>query len=141
MLLLRLLVVPALFQLSAARIPGFDKVIEVLSRGNGVENRIRGVAAFQCPINDVMLTQCRGEKDCLYPNPGSCNSYIQCTTGKGSNFLSATPEIMKCAPDHEWNDKEKKCDTPGKSTCPVLANVKDSRDVEPVEDQWLDNES
>lgn len=103
MLLLSLLVVPALFRLSAAG------------------ETFRDTAPFRCPFTDIVSTQCRGEKDCVYPNPGSCNTYIQCSAN--SDFVSGTPAVKNCMPRHEWNDKDKKCDVPEKSTCPVYANA------------------
>ncbi|OBT80428.1 hypothetical protein VF21_00840 [Pseudogymnoascus sp. 05NY08] len=93
---------------------------DILPRGDGVESKIRDAAPFKCPISDIVITQCRGAKDCLYPNPGSCNTFIQCSASAG--FLSGTPAIKDCLPGREWNDKEKKCDVPEKSTCPVYAN-------------------
>ncbi|KAL5347462.1 hypothetical protein ACLOAV_007774 [Pseudogymnoascus australis] len=97
---------------------------DILARGDGVENKIRDAAPapFQCLIGDAVITQCRGEKDCVYPNPGSCNTYIQCSVG--SDFLPGAPAVKNCPPGHEWNDKDKKCDLPEKSTCPVYANTK-----------------
>ncbi|OBT44358.1 hypothetical protein VE00_07086 [Pseudogymnoascus sp. WSF 3629] len=92
----------------------------ILPRGDGVENKIRDAAPFKCPISDIVITQCRGAKDCVYPNPGSCNTFIQCSASAG--FLAGTPAIKNCLPGHEWNDKDKKCDVPEKSTCLVHAN-------------------
>ncbi|KFY32397.1 hypothetical protein V493_00236 [Pseudogymnoascus sp. VKM F-4281 (FW-2241)] len=95
---------------------------DILSRGDHVENKARDAAPFQCPMKDMLLTQCRGEKDCVYPNPGSCNTYVRCSVGY--NLLSGgTPSVKNCSPGHEWNDKDKVCDVPEKSTCPVYANV------------------
>lgn len=97
---------------------------EISARSDGVENKIRDAAPapFQCLISDVVITQCRGEKDCVYPNPGSCNTYIQCSVG--SDFLPSAPAVKNCPPGQEWNDNDKKCDVPEKSTCPVYANAK-----------------
>ncbi|OBT84842.1 hypothetical protein VE02_07291 [Pseudogymnoascus sp. 03VT05] len=93
---------------------------DVLPRSDAAENKARDAAPFKCPISDIVITQCRGPKDCLYPNPGSCNTFIQCSAS--ADFLSGTPAIKDCLPGREWNDKEKKCDVPEKSTCPVYAN-------------------
>ncbi|ELR06760.1 hypothetical protein VC83_04226 [Pseudogymnoascus destructans] len=103
---------------------GVNTMIDgVLNEASGILPR-EDAAPFKCPISDIVVTQCRGAKDCLYPNPGSCNSYIQCSVG--SNLLSGAPTgaptVKNCLPGHEWNDKEKKCDVPEKSTCPMYAN-------------------
>ncbi|KFY76433.1 hypothetical protein V499_03934 [Pseudogymnoascus sp. VKM F-103] len=101
---------------------GFLKEVGgILPRGDGARTYTRDPAPFQCPMKDIMLTQCRGAKDCVYPNPGSCTTFIQCSAG--SNLMSGTPVIKDCLPGHEWNNKEKKCDVPEKSTCPVNATT------------------
>ncbi|KFY20867.1 hypothetical protein V491_03356, partial [Pseudogymnoascus sp. VKM F-3775] len=124
MLILRLLLVAALMRVAAAELR------EILPGGDGVENTIPETTPFRCPISDMMLTQCRGEKDCVYPNPMSCTSYIQCSVGP--NMLSGSPAVKNCLIGHEWNNKDKKCDVPEKSTCPVKANAKgDSKDKVP----------
>lgn len=92
----------------------------ILPRSDAAENQIRDAAPFKCPMSDIVITQCRDAKDCVYPNPGSCNTFIQCSVG--SSILSIAPTVKSCLPGHEWNDKEKKCDVPEKSTCPMHAN-------------------
>ena len=75
--------------------------------------------AFDCPEEDISATACKGPKDCLYPNPDDCNSFIQCTVN--ADERTGTPVVMPCAPATpplEWNDNKKECDYPGSSTCP-----------------------
>lgn len=97
MLLLSLLLAPALFRLSTAEKP------------------------FQCPVEDIIRTKCQRPRDCLYPNPGSCNTYIQCTVNPGGR--TGTPVIMPCRKGSEWNDNIKLCDKPERSTCSALEGV------------------
>lgn len=73
-------------------------------------------AAFHCPEEDIISTQCLGPKDCLYTNPNSCSTFIQCTVNPGG--LTGTPVVMPCPVGLEWNDNKKECDWPQNSTCP-----------------------
>ena len=73
---------------------------------------------FVCPVQDIANTACRGPKDCLYPNPESCNNFIQCSIN--ADGVTGTPVVMPCAPANpalEWNDNKKECDYPDNSTC------------------------
>ncbi|CAF0736939.1 unnamed protein product [Adineta steineri] len=75
---------------------------------------------FVCPEEDIAETQCLGPKDCLYPNPQDCNSYIQCTVN--ADQVTGTPVVMPCQPNNpplQWNDDTKECDYPENSTCPT----------------------
>jgi len=65
-------------------------------------------AAFRCPIRDVLQTKCLGPKDCLYPNPDDCASYIRCELDEGER--SATPHVEHCPLGTKWNDRKKECD-------------------------------
>ncbi|CAF0789599.1 unnamed protein product [Adineta steineri] len=74
---------------------------------------------FVCPVEDIANTGCEGPKDCLYPNPNNCESYIQCTVN--ADQVTGTPVVMPCAsenPSLQWNDITKECDYPENSTCP-----------------------
>ncbi|CAG2174142.1 unnamed protein product, partial [Oppiella nova] len=71
---------------------------------------------FQCPVEDIVRTLCLGPKDCLYPNPNGCDTYIHCTVDYGSR--TGTPVVMPCPGGLLWNDNIKECDNPSKSTCP-----------------------
>ncbi len=70
---------------------------------------------FQCPRDDIANTGCMGPKDCLYPNPANCNSFIQCVPQPDG---SGKPQVMPCPAGLEWNDNKKECDWPSSSTCP-----------------------
>lgn len=73
---------------------------------------------FVCPREDIANTGCKGPKDCLYPNPQNCNTFIQCVPQPDG---SGNPVVMPCAPSNpplEWNDNKKECDYPGQGTCP-----------------------
>ncbi|CAF0738572.1 unnamed protein product [Adineta steineri] len=72
---------------------------------------------FVCPEEDIINTECKGEKDCLYLNPQSCNSYIHCEVN--ADGLTGTPTVMSCAASLEWNDNTQECDWPENSTCPA----------------------
>ncbi|MEH1835806.1 MAG: carbohydrate-binding module family 14 protein [Nostoc sp.] len=69
-----------------------------------------------CPTEDITNTQCQGPKDCLYPNPKNCNTYIQCTVN--NDGMTGTPVVMPCPGGLQWNDNQKICDWPNSSTCP-----------------------
>jgi hypothetical protein len=69
---------------------------------------------FQCPRADIVNTGCKGPKDCLYPNPNNCNSFIQCVPQPDG---SGKPQLMPCPADLKWNDNKKQCDWPQDSTC------------------------
>jgi hypothetical protein len=72
-------------------------------------------SGFVCSEEDIANTGCMGPKDCLYPNPGDCVSYIQCVPQPDG---SGEPQVMPCPGELEWNDTEKICDWPENSTCP-----------------------
>ena len=82
-------------------------------------------ADFKCPPEDIIATKCMGPKDCLYPNPHSCSSFIQCTVNE--DLKSGTPVVMPCPAGLEWNDRQKICDWPANSTCRNLVQkIEDS---------------
>jgi hypothetical protein len=71
-------------------------------------------SGFVCPVEDIANTGCTGPKDCLYPNPGSCNNFIQCTPNADG---TGTPVLTPCPSSLEWNDNKKECDLPDDGTC------------------------
>ncbi|KAJ7191684.1 hypothetical protein GGX14DRAFT_578707 [Mycena pura] len=76
---------------------------------------------FICPVEDIESTQCKGPKDCLYPNPDSCTSYIQCEVN--ADGVTGTPIIRPCVAELlvfplQWNDNFKECGLAEFSTCP-----------------------
>ncbi|CAG2162492.1 unnamed protein product [Oppiella nova] len=71
---------------------------------------------FQCPVEDIIRTLCLGPKDCLYPNPDGCDTYIHCTVNYGSR--SGTPVVKPCPDGLLWNNNVKECDYPSRTTCP-----------------------
>jgi hypothetical protein len=70
---------------------------------------------FVCPEEDIANTGCKGPKDCLYPNPENCVTFIQCVPQPDG---SGKPQVMPCPAGLEWNDIKKECDWPKDSTCP-----------------------
>lgn len=72
-------------------------------------------AAFACPPEDIIRTKCLGPKDCLYPNPDDCDSFIQCTVNPGG--VTGTPVVMPCPAGLHWNDRGKICDYPANADC------------------------
>ena len=62
-----------------------------------------------------MAGGCLGLKDCLYPNPNNCNTFIKClaTSDKG------TAVVIPCPIGLQWNDNKKQCEYPEESTCPT----------------------
>ncbi|KAJ5352999.1 hypothetical protein N7452_001973 [Penicillium brevicompactum] len=76
------------------------------------------VTAFTCPEEDIAATQCQGPKDCLYPNPDNCNSFIACEIS--NDGTTGIPHLNDCPPNLEWNENEKICDYPEQSTCSSL---------------------
>ncbi|CAF0748834.1 unnamed protein product [Adineta steineri] len=72
---------------------------------------------FVCPEEDIAETQCLGDKDCLYPNPQDCNSYIHCEVN--ADQVTGAPAFTYCPASLEWNDNKKECDWPENSTCPT----------------------
>jgi len=64
---------------------------------------------YKCPAEDI-ARGCKGPKDCLYTNPASCDSFIQCTA-------AGLAYAMSCPLGLQWNDNEKICDWPPQSTC------------------------
>ncbi|WP_437760038.1 carbohydrate-binding module family 14 protein [Sorangium sp. So ce1389] len=73
-----------------------------------------GDTDFVCPREDIAATGCRGPKDCLYANPESCNTFIECIPNADG---SGAPVVRPCLSGLEWNDNEKQCDWPAYSTC------------------------
>lgn len=69
---------------------------------------------FICPLEDIEKTKCLGPKDCLYPNPESCITFIQCTVNPDN---TGTPVVMPCPANLMWNDNRKYCDWPSQTTC------------------------
>nr|URT56660.1 DrsB1-CBD [synthetic construct] len=71
-------------------------------------------------------TKCMGPKDCLYPNPDSCTTYIQCVPL--DEVGNAKPVVKPCPKGLQWNDNvgKKWCDYPNLSTCPVEAAAKEA---------------
>jgi hypothetical protein len=49
---------------------------------------------FVCPAEDIANTQCSGPRDCLYPDPKSCTSYINCEVS--ADGTTATAYILDC---------------------------------------------
>ncbi|KAK4620300.1 Avr4 [Fulvia fulva] len=72
-----------------------------------------------CKPQEVIDTKCMGPKDCLYPNPDSCTTYIQCVPL--DEVGNAKPVVKPCPKGLQWNDNvgKKWCDYPNLSTCPV----------------------
>lgn len=70
---------------------------------------------FVCPADDFANTQCKGPKDCLYPSPDSCGSYISCEVTPDGQ--TARPFIQDCPDSLQWNDNAKMCDYPENTTC------------------------
>ena len=77
------------------------------------------VSAFECPKEDIAATGCVGPKDCLYPDPDSCQKFIQCEVN--SDGVTGTPVERDCPHGLQWNDNKKECDYPEDSTCPESA--------------------
>jgi hypothetical protein len=73
---------------------------------------------FICPREDISRG-CKRPQNCLYPNPISCYTFIQCVPKSDG---SGTPVVMLCPAGLEWNNRKKKCDFPQFSTC-----LKDSK--------------
>ncbi|CAF1378967.1 unnamed protein product [Adineta steineri] len=70
---------------------------------------------FVCPLQDIAETDCKGPKDCLYPNPGNCGSSIKCTVDPSG--MTGTPHVIPCQSGLKWNNKDKACDSILQSTC------------------------
>lgn len=65
---------------------------------------------------EILTTGCKGPKDCIYPDPDNCSTYIACVpTDEAGN---AYAQVMPCPAGLEWNDGKKWCDYPAQSTCP-----------------------
>ena len=75
-----------------------------------------GSTDFVCPTEDIINTKCMGPKDCLYPNPDSCTSFIHCEVN--ADGVTGRPTIQDCPGGLQWNDNKKECDWPSSSTCP-----------------------
>ncbi|KAJ7218396.1 hypothetical protein GGX14DRAFT_356973 [Mycena pura] len=71
---------------------------------------------FICPVADIERTHCLDPRDCLYPNPDSCTSFIQCFVN--ADGMTGTPITRPCAGLLEWNDNLKVCIFSELSTCP-----------------------
>lgn len=72
-------------------------------------------AAITCPEEDIVATQCAAPKDCLYPNPNDCRSFIACDVN--ADGKTGRPTVLDCPSGLEWNDDQKECDWPADSTC------------------------
>nr|UEP18203.1 antimicrobial protein CBD2-DrsB1 [synthetic construct] len=80
----------------------------------------------RAPTTTTPATKCMGPKDCLYPNPDSCTTYIQCVPL--DEVGNAKPVVKPCPKGLQWNDNvgKKWCDYPNLSTCPVEAAAKEA---------------
>jgi len=61
---------------------------------------------YKCP----QQYDCSGPRDCLYQNPESCSTFIQCIPKIVAN-------VLPCPDELEWNDKLKMCDWPESANC------------------------
>lgn len=80
-------------------------------------NASASASDFVCSTDDIAATGCLGPKDCLYSDPDSCNTFIQCTVN--SDGITGTPVVRDCPSGLEWNDDAKECAYPEDSTCPT----------------------
>jgi hypothetical protein len=64
---------------------------------------------YKCPEKDIEKG-CKGPKDCHYSHPSNCSSFVHCDS-YGNAYR------MPCPSDLEWNDEDKECVDPKKSTC------------------------
>ncbi|KAF7336364.1 Carbohydrate-binding module family 14 protein [Mycena venus] len=81
------------------------------SQANGPRTDGNLIPGYICPAEDITATACMGPKDCLYPNPEDCHSFIQCND-------SGLAYVMPCAPnDLVYNDSLKQCDYPESTAC------------------------
>lgn len=71
-------------------------------------------AIFVCP-EETIKSKCLGPKDCLYPNPNSCNTFIQCILDE--NGQNPKPVVYPCPAGWKWNNNGKICDWPANATC------------------------
>ncbi|USW54951.1 Putative chitin binding domain-containing protein [Septoria linicola] len=71
---------------------------------------------FTCPSADISSTRCMGPKDCLYPDPNSCEGYIQCAPAD-ETYTTGLIYHMPCPAGLLWNDVQKWCDWPENATC------------------------
>ena len=77
---------------------------------------LQGVGDFTCPETDIQQTHCAGPKDCLYPNPDDCHSYIRCEVNEDG--MTGRPTVYQCPAGMEWNRNTAECDWPGQpGTC------------------------
>ena len=74
---------------------------------------------FVCPTEDMIKTQCLGPKDCLYPNPDNCTSFIHCEVNDDNK--TGRPTIKDCPDGLQWNDYMIECDGPENSTCLIIS--------------------
>ena len=72
--------------------------------------------SFKCPSSDISRTSCLGPKDCLYPNPAACNSFIQCIVN--TDGVAGTACTRPCPVGLLWDNNHKTCSVPEDSTCP-----------------------
>ncbi|XP_054153525.1 peritrophin-1-like [Oppia nitens] len=70
---------------------------------------------FRCPTKDIIATHCLGPKDCLYTNWLNCNTFIQCLVN--ADGRTGRPVVMPCPAGLKWNNRDKLCDRPERSTC------------------------
>ena len=76
---------------------------------------------FACPEDDIAATGCKGPKDCLYPDPDSCEKFIRCELN--ADGVTGRPVERDCPTGLQWNDNKKECGDPEESTCPKSALV------------------
>ncbi len=69
---------------------------------------------FTCSEADIEATGCKGPKNCLYPNPENCETFIQCVPQPDG---STKPFVIKSFSRLLWNKKVKICDCPQSSIC------------------------
>lgn len=69
---------------------------------------------FTCPESDIAESDCMGPKDCTYPNPSSCTTFIRCTVNEDGK--TGTAYVYDCPESLEWND-DKECDMAGEGDC------------------------
>ncbi|KAJ6541168.1 hypothetical protein DFH09DRAFT_1174668 [Mycena vulgaris] len=83
------------------------------SRANIPRSDGAPIPGYVCPQADIDATGCRGPKDCLYPNPDDCHSYIQCNDGGLAYVMPCLSDILPVA----YNDATKECDLLGLIHC------------------------
>ncbi len=74
-----------------------------------------GNTGFVCPKKDIIETKCQGPKDCLYPNPKNCTTFIHCSVN--ADGKSGTPHVKSCPKGLHWNTRTRSCDLPAAAKC------------------------